>query len=219
MHEKKILYLGLDPSRYKAQGDIHHFPVIHIVARSGNSLEVLDSFKDVPLYTHMVFTSRNAARIFFETHKELNCGDISKNCIIIAVGKATASLLVKLGFSPNITAISETAEGVVQALSQIDLSSAFCFWPHSSLSRPLISDFFLKEKIRFKECSLYDTLPVKAEKIPDLKEFKEIIFTSPSTVDAFLQIFPKVPEGIKITPIGPVTEKYLSKVNRRFCII
>lgn len=215
MYEKKALYLGLDPSRYKDQGNIYHLPMIEIVARSINSHEIREAFEGLPFYTHIIFTSRNAARIFVETQNTLMKRDINKNYITIAVGKATASLLIKMGLAPQLTAKNETAEGIIQVLSQLDLSNAFCFWPHSAISRPVITDFFLKQKIRFTDCALYDTLPRRHENLPDLNDFKEIIFTSPSTVDAFLQFFPGIPEDIKITSIGPVTEKYLSTIKAR----
>jgi uroporphyrinogen-III synthase len=45
--------------------------------------------------------------------------------------------------------------------------------------------------------------------VPNLAAFDEIVFTSPSTIEAFLAIFGALPRDKILTPVGPVTEAAL----------
>ena len=105
---------------------------------------------------------------------------------------------------------AETAEGIIQELDKQDLENVHFFWPHSALSRPVLSEYFTLKNHPFDEIVLYDTLPQKPGPLPSEEAFDQIIFTSPSTVDAFLKLFGKFPEGKVLKAIGPVTAKYLT---------
>ena len=58
-------------------------------------------------------------------------------------------------------------------------------------------------------CPIYDTRTVQPKVVPDLTKVDEIVFTSPSTVKAFLDVFSEIPQDKKLTTIGPVTEQAL----------
>jgi uroporphyrinogen-III synthase len=60
-------------------------------------------------------------------------------------------------------------------------------------------------------CDLYDTVPQKLEPIPDLNAIDEIVFTSPSTVRAFVEIFRHIPQDKTLTCLGPITQEELQK--------
>ena len=81
--------------------------------------------------------------------------------------------------------------------------------PRSSLSRPILVNFFQQRYILYQACDLYDTVAQALEPKPNLDEVEEIVFTSPSTVSAFLEIFGSLPKGKKLIAIGPVTEQVL----------
>lgn len=129
---------------------------------------------------------------------------------MICVGKKTAEELSKQDFKAHLIAEEETSEGIVEELKKLSFSQPpFFLWPHSALSRPIIKDFLENSTIPFKECILYDTKPHKMEPIPSFSSIDEIIFTSPSCVDAFLEIFGPLPQNKILTPIGPITKKRL----------
>jgi len=83
--------------------------------------------------------------------------------------------------------------------------------PRSAIARPLLSGYLLEHEIKHKICSLYDTITHRPNELPDLKDVGEIIFTSPSTVHAFFEIFSYVPENIQLTSLGPITRDVLRK--------
>ena len=92
------------------------------------------------------------------------------------------------------------------------LEKTHFFFPRSSLSRNVILDFFKKNHILFQDCFIYDTVTQKNQPTPHLEEIDEIIFTSPSTIKAFLEIFSAIPLDKKLTAIGPITQKALSEI-------
>jgi len=91
-----ILYLGIDPSRWKGGRPLVHYPVIK------TELTREPDWTDWPLFTHLLFTSRSAVLHWnrFEGKK------------IIAIGEATAELLRERRCSP-LVAPEATQEGVV----------------------------------------------------------------------------------------------------------
>lgn len=202
-----VLYLGLDPSRYPVKGRLIHYPVIRIEPKDPSEPGIQSALALLREFTHLIFTSKNAVEIFFSFIPEVYQ---LKDKIFIAVGSVTAMYLKKRGFS-SLQAKEETQEGVIQLLKNLPLKNSFIFFPCSSLTRPLLREFLLREQIKHFICPLYDTVHQKLEPVPNLVEIDEIVFTSPSTVDGFLKIFSTIPEKNKIICIGQITEKYLNK--------
>jgi uroporphyrinogen-III synthase len=212
-----VLYLGLNPPEHSPGVNLIHFPVIQIIPRTASNPEIQRAFEVLPRYSHLIFTSRNAVDIFsnFLTHFPILLESLNGK-IKIAVGKATATQMTLKGFPANIVANEETADGVVNELKNLNLKDAFVFWPHAAGARTIITDYLKTQSIKFNECILYDTATAVKESLPNLDQIDEIIFTSPSTVKAFLQLFGKFPKNKKLTSIGPITRAFLEplvKVN------
>lgn len=198
---KKVLYLGTDPHHFECDRKIVHLPLIQIIPCE----EAKEAFQEMEKYTHLIFTSKNAVEIFFSFYKEKLI-----NKIFVSVGKVTAKHLEAHGYTPQLVAREETQEGIIQLLKNENLSDAYLFLPRSSLSRPILVDFLRAAGVAFCAVTLYKTELLKPKVVPDLNEFEEIIFTSPSTVEAFFQLFQNIPMNVKLTPIGPITSKALN---------
>lgn len=203
---RRILHLGLEAPRPSSDEEIVHCPLIKISPRPIDRA----AFADLPSYTHLIFTSKSAVDIF--------CSEITASSLagkeIIAVGHATALRLLERGIRVTATALDERAEGIIELLEKMDLSAAFLFWPHSAQARPLLRDYFDRSKLLYREALLYDTLPRQPDRLPDLASIDEISFTSPSTVDAFLKFYGRLPKDKSLKAIGPVTEDYIA--NKKF---
>jgi uroporphyrinogen-III synthase len=192
-----ILYLGIDPSRFSHQGKLFHYPVIQ--TRKIDS-EALRRAKQLwPHFTHVIFTSRSAVRYWFEE-------GLPFDKQAIAIGDATAEILREKGVEPKV-AKKATQEGVIELLQE---AGAHYFWPRSKHAR----DLLLKRFPHIFALDLYETVAVAPKPIPDLKRFREIVFTSPTTVRAFLKIFKKFPKNVRCRPIGPVTKMELLRYAR-----
>lgn len=215
----RILYLGLEVPPHLQTKEVVHHPIIKIVPRQISDPLIQSSFTNFKSYTHLIFTSRQAISIFFEFAQSFA---ISKEEIqskrMISIGQRTAAKLQEYGLSPIFTAQEETAEGVIRVLEDINLKDQYLFLPQSSLSRSLIANWLGDRCFKHVCCPLYDTLPDLTNPIPDLTLFHEIVFTSSSTVDAFLKTYPSLPVDKKITAIGPITKQYLLSKNNLLTI-
>lgn len=210
---KKILYLGLDPPSSNQNEQIIHYPIIKIIPEDPKNDIICQSYKELPFYTHLIFTSKSAVEIFFK-YLPLFCFDISvlRNKELIAIGAKTAKKLEEYGTKPANIASEETLEGIIKLIEDMPLQKPYFFWPHSALSRDVLTAFFEKSGIKFKECKLYNTILNIPSTKPDLSSIDEIFFTSPSTVEAFLQIFGEIPADKIIRAIGPVTKTKLVRI-------
>ena len=208
---KRVLYLGLEaPKGPKADEQVFHLPLIKIIPRLPSDAAVREFYRQLPSYTHAVFTSKSAVRIFFNYLPHFNLtGEALNKLKIAAVGKATAGLLKEKGAQVEWVAKLETSEGLCDLLKNEAQANTYFCWPHSLLSRPVLLDFFKRNPCQYYACVFYETHYEKPEQYPSLEEVDEIIFTSPSTIRAFLQLYGKIPWDKSLVTIGPVTEKQL----------
>lgn len=213
----KILYLGLDlPEPPPKNHTLIHYPIIRIHKRTNNQPDIQDCFKDISLFTHFLFTSKSAVHVFFQMlsyfgHKMHHLHGKEMLC----VGHQTAKTLNAYGVSYPLVPPTETAEGMVEFLQKQSIKDAYFFWPHSALSRPIITDFLKQKKHRYKECIIYDTMINKLLTPIDLRSIDEIYFTSPSTVDAFIELFGHLPQGKILKAIGAITEQKLAQHHKK----
>jgi uroporphyrinogen-III synthase len=207
---KRILYLGLDPTHYSANGEIIHWPIIEIIPRPLSDPAIQQALTHFPVYSHVIVTSKSTVAILLDYLTQLKIDlQIWHKKITLAVGKVTAKHLYACGIIPSRIAQEETAEGIIQELKQLRLEQAHLFWPHSAKARVVIKEFLMAQSIQHTTCMLYDPKPKIPNTLPNLEDFDEIVFTSPSTVDAFLQIFGSFPSHISLAAIGPITADYL----------
>lgn len=206
--KRNVLYLGLNPpTSLKQSYNLIHYPVIQIETFPISNHDILSTFLKLQQFTHIIFTSQTAVDLFIRNKQALyGACDILINKRIFAIGQNTAAKLKFEGIPVHKIAETETSEGIVALLENEDLRKAKVLWPHSALSRHVITNYLEENHIPYAECQLYTTIPQKLKPVPDLKTIDEIIFTSPSTVDNFFHIYGDIPENIQITTIGPVTQ-------------
>lgn len=217
---KKILYLGLEVPPHlerdqKTSNEVTHCPLIQILPRAFTDPSIKSAFAAFNSFTHLIFTSKSAVSIFFDFARAFGIGheEISLKTTI-AIGQRTASKLEENRIQASLIATEETAEGLVKVLDPDALKTSHIFFPHSSLSRPVIGNWLKKHAIPHTACAIYDTVPNIPALLPDLTSFDEIVFTSPSTVDAFLKAYGSFPTGKTLSCIGPITERHLQyRVN------
>jgi len=204
--KNRTLYLGTNPSNYEAEGEVVHLPMIEIAPRVFHSFSIKSAFADMHEYTHAIFTSKNSVPIVIKAlaHFGLDAS-IFSNMQVIAVGKMTAKALEENGIKPDIVAEKESQEGIIHELALLDLETAYLFIPCSSKARPALSQYLQNRWIRHQMCHMYDTVAIPRQELPELKNFQKIVFTSPSTVDAFMEAYGTIPQDLEVESIGAVT--------------
>lgn len=202
---KRILYLGTDPSHFVADGQVIHCPLIQIVPRPTDQLA--QAYQQFAQSSHVVFTSKNAVSVCFTQLQELGISPLPFQ-EWIAVGQVTASYLQRYGVSGMHVALDERQEGVISLLQ--GMTPRHLFIPKSSRSRPLLFDWLNTQGISYTAVDIYDTqfLPPV---VTQWQEMDLIVFTSPSTVQAFVHYFGQLPPQKKCYALGEVTQRALDQ--------
>jgi hydroxymethylbilane synthase len=202
---KRILYFGTDPSNYLHDAVLVHHPLISIVPRPAQP-----AYAHMSDYTHILLTSKNAVAVLLAHLTERGELSALHEKEICAIGKATAAEIEKRGFRVKWVAEEETQEGMIARLKKEELGKAYLFYPRSAKARPLLKEFLGSLGVRHTVCDIYDTSTCTLPLI-SLEEFDELVFTSPSTVEAFFERYKTLPPGIAVTAIGPVTQAALAQ--------
>lgn len=209
----KILYLGLDPSRFikEREEEVIHLPLIRIQPRPFTEVEPF--FHQLPCHTHILFTSQTPIPIYVEYAQKAGFTRVDlKKYEYICLGEATAAKLEEFNVEASLVAKIATGEGVIELFQTIPPPKRL-FFPHSSLARHVIINYLRGENISFTNFFLYDTLQAEVD-LPDLSQFEEIIFTSPSTVRAFWELFAFLPRPEISRAIGPITQRTIDLLRK-----
>ncbi len=134
---------------------------------------------------------------------------------IFCVGAATGALTKALFPESDIViAEEEQQEGLIKAILNSPSSVKKVLWPHSTLSRPLLKEELERAGIEVTALPIYDT-KFKQKASLDFSEIDEVLFTSPSTVEAFFRQSKAIPKSVMVSAIGPVT---LKKLKEALCL-
>ena len=211
----KVLYLGTDIEHFSSKLEVIHYPVIRIQERGLEQLEIYEAFLKLPQFTHILCTSKHTVQILCRYAKEIFSDPypfLHRKCL--AIGNVTQEHLRRRGIEPLWKSQEERQEGILPFLEKISLD-AYVFYPRSSKARLLLQRYLQQKKIACEVLDLYHTTLQKIEPVPSLEEVEEIMFTSPSTVEGFFQIFSEIPPGKKISFQGKVTRDFFQqKIDR-----
>ncbi len=213
---KKTLFTGLDPAFFDLGPSFLHVPLIEIVPRPLENKDSQNMFSHLRDFTHLIFTSKNSVRIFCEylgkVGKDL---EHIKHLQILSIGKRTTLSLQQEGIKASMTSTQESQEGIIELLSTLSLENAYLLLPRSAIARPNLTHYLVEQGIHHFHCDLYDTIYKEPDQQIPFDEVSEIVFTSPSTVNAFFSFFPHVPSHIQIKCIGSVTQHALNQYVKK----
>ena len=214
---KKVLYLGTSPDRFFHLEEVLHYPVIQLIPKTVRDSRVKFCLSQLSLFSHCIITSKNSVKILWDLC--LNSSIDPQSLLrgkCISIGPVTSAALSERGVAPLWQALDATQEGIISSLQGRITKDSYVFYPRSSLARSVLHSYLKDSKIPHEVLDLYDTVYQEPEPRPTLEEIQEIVFTSPSTVDAFFQIFDVIPSGIKISFQGPITEKKFQEKIKSF---
>ncbi len=212
-HQKSVLYLGFDTKHFTTNKPVIHMPLIEVVPRSSDSLEIRKIFSELLSYSHIVFMSKKSVKIFISYLKQFGYTiNVLKKIHIVAIGQVTAQHLRDAGVIPDYISSDETQEGIIKTIAHFDLEDAKILLPRSSSARPLLSHYLVEHGIRHQICTMYDICKKPPQKLIDLNRVDEVIFTTPLAVDYFFELYKNIPKEIKFHPLGPVARERLRTV-------
>jgi uroporphyrinogen-III synthase len=205
------------------------FPVIEI--RPFEENVALDrAITKLNCYDWIVFTSVNGVDAFFNVIASRRRSNLlvdegiasvalfprnDTNPKVAAIGPKTAQSLEARGVTPDFVPDEYVAEAILPGLG--DLRGRWVLLPRAEIARKALPEAIVEAGGIAHEIAVYQTLP--AEPDPDgLAALKSgvnaVTFTSPSTVENFIEIVSSVgldplslPGNPKIACIGPITQK------------
>ena len=190
-----------------------HFPTIKIVPPP--SWRELDAaIKNLENYDWLIFTSANGVSFFFERlfAKKKDIRDL-KGIKICCIGPATARQVQNKGIRVDLVPGEFISEGILQSFSRTNLKGKKILIARAARARDVLPEGLKKLGALVNVVTAYETIS-SGKKKKELEElFKEnqvdvITFTSSSTVNNFIKITGsdfRLPKGVKIACIGPVT--------------
>ncbi|OGX25815.1 MAG: hypothetical protein A3D10_08790 [Omnitrophica WOR_2 bacterium RIFCSPHIGHO2_02_FULL_48_11] len=207
-----ILYAGTHPERYKSLGRIIPFPMIQISEVELKSEEIKIFKVNLLQYDWIILTSRFAVQYFFAQLKKLHYPiDRLKKVDFAVIGKETAEALSFYDITPKVTAAVETSEGLLQILKdEYKLKGKKFLFPRSSLSNPFLKKELTKLGAKIKEVTIYQNTKPDWRELPK-DNIDKVLFTSPSTVQNFLEDYGTIPRHWQILCRGPYTQKALQQ--------
>ncbi len=193
--QKKVLFTGLDPSRSAVAGKIVHQPLIELTPMELNPAKtpIMD------IYEGFIFTSKAAVNYFFDRW------NVEAFATVVAIGPHTAKEIekhgVKVDFIPEVFDSSHIGEIIRTSGARTWL------YPCSNRSNNPIHSVSCVESFPLYETKFCNVTPL------DLKQFSAIVFSSPSTVDSFLENYKELPSDKYLIVYGEPTAKKLESLG------
>lgn len=203
----------------------------HLLNEAGASLLEfpLIEIKPAPLSSHekqlisrleqfqwMILTSPNGVRHFFELLQEVTgTQKLSESLQIAVIGEKTEKTLEKYGYSAAFINPGSTAEDFAEPFARHiagEKSKPKIVLPLGNLARTVIQDQLQKladcMRINVYKTEIPESVDRNIAKQIENENYDMLIFTSPSGIQNFLQLFPKLKnKNIHMACIGETTAR------------
>jgi uroporphyrinogen III methyltransferase/synthase len=201
----RVLVLGTNPEKYSHLGTIVHRPMIKCVPLKSNS-KLNDALKRLETFNWLIFTSANAVRFFFE---RLHLSGADARALspmkIAVIGKTTAKQLLGFGIAADVVPDTESSTGLLEKFGTFDMKNQNVLLPQAKVSSKELPEGLTRLGAKVETVPVYQTVEMVPEDV-DFEHIDKILFTSGSTVRAFVKKFGKVPPHIKACCLGLPTQ-------------
>lgn len=165
--------------------------------------------KHIADYDYIIFTSRYAAQFWTEAAGEYM--HIPESVKVVAIGDTTASELATLGIGVDLMPEQDDSYGVVRLMER--QKKGRVLMPRSDKASPIIPDGLRRLGFDVTAVTAYENNVNKSARKVDLRDVDNIIFTSPSTVDAFISIYGELPQDKRLIARGGVTAAHIREMR------
>lgn len=200
----KVLVLGTHPQKYRHLGTIVHRQIIDCVVLDDYT-QTDTTIKNIGKFDWLIFTSVNGVKYFFQ---RLTAAGLDTRTLaglkIAAIGKTTAERLSEFGLTADMVPENESSEGLLDMFKQFSVKDKRILLPQSQIASKVLSESLAQAGAAIDAITVYKTVEIEPSDI-DLSFINIILFTSGSTVRAFVKKFGKVPGHIKSYCLGTPT--------------
>lgn len=218
LHEKlnwfgkkpRVLVLGTHPEKYTHIGTIVHRPIVKCVPMEDYS-DTDRIIKKLKEFDWLIFTSANAARFFFE-RLHINGTDARSlsSVQVAAIGKTTAQRLTSFGIIADLVPEEESSAGLLEKFGQLEMKNKRVLLPQAKVASRELSEGLFGLDAKVEEIPVYMTIEIEPGDI-DFNYINSVLFTSGSSVRAFVKKFGQLPQKIKAWCLGSPTQKEAKK--------
>ena len=207
-----VLVLGNHPEKYKHLGNIVHRPIIDCVALE-DYLEADAILKNAGAFDWIVFTSVNGAKFFFQ---RLHTIGLDARALapakIAAIGNTTGKRLSEYGILPDMIPENESSAALLKEFGKLNMKGKKVLLPQAEISSKELPEGLRKAGAIVEKAAVYRTVQLDPGEV-DFSFIDQILFTSGSTVRAFVRKFGKVPPNVKAYALGPSTRAVAKQHN------
>jgi uroporphyrinogen III methyltransferase/synthase len=203
--KQRVLVLGTHPEKHSHLGTIIHRPIVDCVPLEDYS-QLYDALKRLDTFDWLVFTSANGVRFFFDRLHSSGSDARSLSPMKAAViGKTTTQQLLGFGIVADIVPDIESSTGLLEKFRTIDMKNKNILLPQAKVASKELPEGLVKFGAKVDVVPVYQTVEMEPEDV-DFEHIDKILFTSGSTVRAFVKKFGKVPPHIKACCLGLPTQ-------------
>lgn len=201
-----VLLLGNHPHRYGYLGNIIHRRIIDCVAIDDYT-KTDTTLKDIAKFDWIVLTSVNGAKFLFERLYKMGLDARSLTGAKIAViGKTTAKRLRDYGIVPDMIPTTESSAGLLDEFKKLGMAGKKILLPQSEIASRELPEGLKAINATIEEAPVYKTIEIDPGQI-DFDYIDKIMFTSGSTVKAFMNKFKDFPPNTEALALGIPTQK------------
>ncbi len=170
-----------------------------------DSTALADAALKIATYRYVIFTSRYAARYWSEAvGEDFHIPETTK---VVAIGETTENELTDLGIRVDMRPDTDDSYGIIRLMERQERGTVLI--PRSDKALPIIPDGLRALGYDVTTIVAYENKVNHTARRVNMDDVETIIFTSPSTIDAFVELYGTIPEGKNIVCRGRVTEAHL----------
>lgn len=208
----RILLPGTHPEKYQHLGTIIHRPFIKLVPIEDYTAADAVLGNLAP-YDWIVFTSTNGVKFFFE---RLNAIGLDSRALssnkISAIGATTAEMLKGFGVLVDMQPKLESSAGLLEEFDKVGIKGKKILLVKPEVGSPVLFERLTAAGAEVEIVVVYKNIDIEPEPT-DFDYIDQILFTSASTVRAFIKRFETVPPGPKVYCLGQPTLDEAKKHN------
>ena len=208
----RVLLLGNYPERYAHLGTIVHRQIIQCV-EADDSGPKTQSLLNAGKHDWIVFTSGNGIKFFFRKLFALGLdARLFANTKFAVIGKASGERLAEFGIKADLIAETESSAGLLNAFAAIDVDNLSILLPQAEIISEQLPEGLAGRGAKIEKLTVYKTIEKEIDDV-DLDYIDQILFTSGSTVKAFVEKFGTVPDHIEALCLGEPTQATAKQHN------
>lgn len=200
----RILLPGTHPQKYKHLGIIVHRPLIKSVPLEDYT-QADRVLKRLNAFDWIVFTSTNGVNFLFQRLNAINLDTRAVGTTkVSAIGKTTAEKLKTFGVLADMQPKLESSVGLLEEFQKVSVKDKRILLVRPKVGSSMLLDGLADVGAIVETVVVYRNVDIEPEET-DFAFIDQILFTSGSTIRAFLKRYGSVPAGIKVYCLGQPT--------------